>query len=196
MSPKKHIAKKCSGCRAADGYLIPVNESSTKTQGGDVTIQSGDYADLSVYIHQISIGSGWATVDADWSWSSVETWGYRGTDDVVDLDWYADKYVLTSRNLGGSGTYWAGVNSGVVAAYSPDATTSGWMVIGLQRVSPDVIGDWTQVNINYHHTYGPAWQSMTLGVNAGGSGAQGSVSITLDPSGMWTKGDYSSFQIQ
>ena len=126
--------------RAPDGHLEPVNESNATTQGGDVTTQSGDYADLSVYIHQVSIGSGWATVDADWSWSSVETWGNRGTDDVVDLDWYPDKYVLTSRNLGGSGTYWDAVESGVVAAYTPDTTTSGWMVIGLQRVSPDTIG--------------------------------------------------------
>ena len=179
--------------KSAEGYMEQV-ESDMPTQGGNVTIQSGNYGDISVYIHQVSVGSGWATVDADWAWSSVEIWGYRGTDDIVDLDWYPYDYVLSSRCL--SGGYWGGLQMGVVQAYTPDATTSGWMVIGLLRKSPDKIGNWTQVNMNYHHTYAPVFQSMNLGLNAGNQNTQGSVSITVNPGGVWPKSATQNFQIR
>ena len=179
--------------RSADGYLEPA-ESDVPTQGGNVTIQAGSYSDLTVYIHQYSVGSGWATVDADWKWNSVENWGNRGTDDVVDLDWYPYDYVLSSRCM--SGGYWGGLQMGVVQAFTPDATPSGWMVIGLQRKSPDKIGHQTQVIFNYHHTYAPVFQSMNLGLNAGNQNTQGSVSITVNPGGVWPKSATQNFQIR
>ena len=160
-----------------------------------VSPMAGEKADLTVtmWLYEWRNSNGTFTEQAymNGRWSSTE---YRWLDDpvdVIDVRWIVGDLVFVSS------TPYDGVqrdqHANGIASYTVNDQVQDWdLFVNFRPTSQSVYGRWTNVFVNYTHT----WWGVKLGItlNGGPTGSTGSIVINTDAK-TWTEGTGLAFQI-
>ncbi|HWH71140.1 MAG TPA: hypothetical protein VNT26_17265 [Candidatus Sulfotelmatobacter sp.] len=166
-----------------------------KALASDIKPMAGEKADLTVtmWLYEWRNNDGSYTEQAyiNGRWSATE---YRWLDDpkdVIDVRWIVGDLVYLSS------TPYDGVqrdqHTQGIASYTVDDQVQDWdLFVNFRPTSPNVYGRWTNIFVNYTHT----WWGVKLGVTltGGPTGSTGSIAINTDAK-TWTEGTGLAFQI-
>ncbi len=163
--------------------------------GRSVHTAAGRKADftLSLWLYE------WQNRDGTYSEQAAISGHWRETEyrlidaptDVIDVRWTAGDLVYVSSTL------FDGVrrdqHTNGIASYTVDDQVESWdLFVNFRPVSASVQGRWTNVFVNYTHT----WLGLRLGISLGTApqGATGTISINTDAK-TWTEGTGIAFLI-
>lgn len=173
--------------------LIPETEETEAPS--DPSILAGEKADLTVtlwlYEWRRSDGSYREQAMINGSWSSTEYSWIDDPADVVDVRWIVgDLVYLSSTPLDG---VQRDQHTQGIASFTVDDQISSWdLFVNFRPVSSQVHGRWTNLFVNYTHTWWGARLTVQLG--AGPTGSTGSIMINTDAH-TWTEGTGLAFLI-
>ncbi|MFZ5823138.1 MAG: hypothetical protein ACOY94_02150 [Bacillota bacterium] len=193
---------------AFDGQEVRAVHSQTTTVGPDLaphsqaegappdsSVMAGEKADLTLtmwlYEWRRSDGSYREQAMVNGYWSSTEYSWIDDPDDVIDMRWIVGDLVYLSS------TPFDGVqrdqHTQGIASFTVNDQISSWdLFVNFRPVSSQVHGKWTNLFINYTHTWWGARLSVQLG--AGPTGSTGSITINTDAH-TWTEGTGLAFLI-
>lgn len=191
-----------------DGKTVSADRSATTTVGADlrrsvssrvlgngIRPEAGEKADLTMtmWLYEWRNAGGGYTEQAlvTGHWSSTEYSWIDDPTDVVDVRWIVGDLVYLSSSPS-SGMQRDQHTQGI-ASYTVGDQVENWnLFVNFRPTSSAVYGRWTNVFVNYTHT----WWGIKLGVqlNAGPTGSTGSITINTDAK-TWTEGTGLAIQI-
>lgn len=193
---------------AYDGGEVRAVESRTTTVGSDLVphnqsggappdswVMAGEKADLTLtmwlYEWRRSDGSYREQAMVNGHWSSTEYSWIDDPEDVIDLRWIVgDLVYLSSVPLDG---VQRDQHTQGIASFTVNDQISSWdLFVNFRPVSSQAHGRWTNIFLNYTHTWWGARLTVQLG--AGPTGSTGSISINTDAR-TWTEGTGLAFLI-
>lgn len=161
----------------------------------DPSVLAGEKTDLEVDMWlvevQLSDGSFREHLFVSGWWSSREYSWIDDPADVIDVRWIVGDIVYVSSNV------YDGIqrdqHTQGIASFTVDDQIASWdMSVTFRPVSPDRHGRYSNLFVNYTHTWWGA--KLTVQLGAGPTGSTGSIAINTDAR-TWTKGSGFAFQI-
>jgi hypothetical protein len=156
---------------------------------------AGEKADLTVtmWLYEWRNRDGTYTEQAIISghWSDTEYPWMDDPRDVIDIRWVVGDLVYLSSSPF-DGVQRDQHTHGIASFTVSDQVESWDLFVNFRPVSPDVHGKWTNLFVNYTHTWWGIKLSVTLG--AGPTGSTGSLQVNTDGR-TWTEGTGLAFQI-
>jgi hypothetical protein len=162
---------------------------------GQIRPMAGEKADLTVtmWLYEWRNSTGTFTEQAIISghWSSTEYSWIDDPNDVIDVRWIVGDLVYLSA------TPYDGVqrdqHTNGIASFTVNDQIADWdLFVNFRPTSSAVYGRWTNVFVNYTHTW---WGvKLSIGLGAGPNGSTGSININTDAK-TWTEGTGLAIQI-
>ncbi|MFZ5815485.1 MAG: hypothetical protein ACOY93_09325 [Bacillota bacterium] len=188
-----HVTGDRSRTMGAD--LVPRGGAVEPAPASDPSVAAGEKTDLTLtmwlyewrrydgtYREQTMVSGHWSNTEYSWMDDPA---------DVIDLRWIVGDIVYLSS------TPFDGVqrdqHTQGIASFTVDDQVADWdLFVNFRPVSSDVYGRWTNVFVNYSHTWWGARLSVQLG--AGPTGSTGNITINTDAQ-TWTEGTGLAFRI-
>lgn len=173
--------------------LVPQREPEARSS--DPSALAGQKADLTLtmwlYEWRMSDGTYREQAMINGSWSSTEYVWVDDPADVIDVRWIVgDLVYLSSSPFDG---VQRDQHTQGIASFTVDDQIACWdLFVNFRPVSSSVHGRWTNLFVNFSHTWWGARLSVQLG--AGPTGSTGSITINTDAY-TWTEGTGLAFQI-
>lgn len=193
---------------AFDGKAVHPIQGRSTSMGADLTpvtkepapltdswILAAQKADLDVtlwfYEWRRSDGTYREQLIVNGYWDSTENAWMDDPADVIDVRWIVgDLVYLSSTPLDG---VQRDQHTHGIASFTVDDQIACWdLIVNFRPVSSDVHGRYSNIFVNYHHTWLGA--KLTIQLGAGPTGSTGNITITTDASS-WTEGSGFAFQI-
>jgi len=168
---------------------------SVVEQGAEVEPTSGEKADLTLtmWLYEWAMRDGSYREQAVISgyWSSTEYSWIDDPADVIDVRWIVgDVVYLSSAPYDG---IQRDQHTLGIASFTVDDQVQAWdLFVNFRPASSNVHGRWSNIFLNYTHTWWGATLSISLG--AGPSGNTGSIDISTNAQ-TWTEGTGLAFRI-